>query len=237
MNIKQWLRNPKRKYADGLAIYNKHKSSNYYDDFFSSITSPEPSSIHFSLLVSQVAKILRKIENNPAVEPAITAAKPSKKITTSPTTQKLVDEFPEFINVNDQSPEVKKAFLDRKSVFVELAGAKQTMLQAKTDQERSIAATRVAQLNTQLNALNDSIKTFVANADKPEDSPAVSVDPVKEALEISAKIKNLKAFILRANAELKSKKLSPSKVANRNKSLVKWADELSILENKLQSLT
>ena len=66
--IKEWLANPKRTYADGLAIFKTAASPEIkkkYSEYFSSVTEPKQFDIHFGMLINKITDIERKISINP----------------------------------------------------------------------------------------------------------------------------------------------------------------------------
>ena len=67
--IQEWLANPKRTYADGLAIFKTAAAPEIkkkYAEYFSSIENPEQFDIHFGMLINKVSDIDRKITLNPS---------------------------------------------------------------------------------------------------------------------------------------------------------------------------
>ena len=178
MNIKQFLFDPNRKFKDGLALYNKVKTSKEYDDFFNNAGDPAPGTLAFNILEKQLQRALRKQQNaepdtpsaerkasnaehqTPNTQPPITVKKlsPEKKqakiapaITINESTDSEKTKFvdiPKLKNVDDLPENIKNAYFENKRLITEIAGARQRLAACKSNEDRKPIAQEIAALNS-----------------------------------------------------------------------------------------
>lgn len=263
MNIKQFLFDPNRKFKDGLALYNKVKTSKEYDDFFNKAGDAAPGTLAFNILEKQLQRALRKQQNSepePGNKPQSSSSKSQaqssmpaitvKKLTTekkqssvAPKTEAIESheqaqtrfvEIPGLKNIDDLPDHLRKAYLDNKTLFTQMAGARQRLAACKTNEERKPIAEEIAAINRQKEQNWKDINDFVNGKTADEsDKTAVTLDPAKEALKLNRRISTVKINISRAQKEIDSGKLKGKKLETRLASLEGWEKELVELEDKL----
>lgn len=64
--MSQWLKNPNRKYSEGLSLYMKYESTPKYDDFLKKgLTNPD--TVTSNMLFYRLSKMLRILSLNPSL--------------------------------------------------------------------------------------------------------------------------------------------------------------------------
>lgn len=239
MDIKSFLSNPNRSFADGLAFYQQVKTSKEYDDFFLKAGNPLPGSLAFNILDKQLARALRKLHyqhpeslspEGPSKQPIsvkiIAAAKqPVSKVASN---SMLID-LPGFVNVNDLPDEIKQAYLDNKKHFTYLAGLRQQLAACKNNEDRKSIAEQISAVNVLKETNWQRINAFTSGKESPPVADPSAPDPVQEALVADRRIRTLKINISRAEKEVNTNKLKGKKLETRLASLASWRQELDSL--------
>lgn len=79
LKIRDWLANPKRKFEEGLKLYDLHKSKTDKDAFFRTQPTFPEGSLQYNILFSEMNRIYRilsqKLENNPKPQEAASEPK------------------------------------------------------------------------------------------------------------------------------------------------------------------
>jgi len=260
IEITKWINNPKRKYQDGIKLYNQHKIDGRYDRFFSEVPDPLQDDIHFRLLVKKLMNIARKLSNKvPAKEKhAKTDLKKAKPITVTPINLDKVSAGADvgklrsnrlYINkcltldYGDLSQKDKEVFFENEGYFQ----AKKDNYFVISDMERQKKSIQAKMKNAgtdkerkelllSLEKVEEYVKQRWAVIDdwdyKVKDADDIKTQmAVKEALKSARRIENLKIYISRAEKDLKTKTYKEKSRKNKEKKIEYWKKELEKLEN------
>jgi hypothetical protein len=154
--IKNWLSDPKRKYADGLAIFKTAAAPEIkkkYAEFLSSVTQePKQFDLHFGMLINKVSDIERKIALNP-------------------------DAFKDMKLVLSSVPIDNSAEIAAKETEIEELKAK---LESLTENEKDAAAeSTLSELQQELEALKEQRGIQIVHYDNLPTEIKTSYDRVK----------------------------------------------------------
>jgi hypothetical protein len=255
MNLKTWLSDPKRSYADGVELLKalKHKKL----AFFQAEKDPKPESYHFRLLVSILQNEARKKGQQPSSNqevplikvtsiPLKDAKKPSKtkgKETDPPSSEDSGKDFRivdlDLIDIRELPEELAEDFKTIKLMTPEIGKLHAALKVAKDDKTRKEISEDLVAAESQRahlwEGINEWYKTRPATTeatDSEEDKKRIADEAAKKAIQKVKRIDTLKINIARAIKEIKSKKLSAAKVKSREEKLIVWQKELEDLEKQ-----
>ena len=247
--LKSWLANPKKNYAQGVDLYLKLRTDNKFDKFFQEVKTPDNGSIHFKMLVQRLANILRIEEAKPASkeEPVKEVdLNKAKSINVDPISlpEKFTKQFPKIdanpmVRIEELPEELQKEYLEViQPLAKELAHFHEVAKVAQSDDERKEAINKAAELEDQKAEawakIDEWWKVNKLGEGQQENVPAGN--SAKEAVEIAARIDDLKTNINRARKELDSIKDANKKAAKASK-ITEWETELTQKSERLNELT
>ena len=169
--IQEWLANPNRKYADGLAIFKTAAAPEIkkkYGEYFSAVEGePEQFDMHFGMLINKVSDIENKMRINPEAFKDLTllvtavaadnkeeiAAKEAEISTLKATIETL------------QSKEIESTENENKTAVVSLTEAEEKLLALETELEtlkekRGISIVQYDNLPEDIKKLYDRVKAI-----------------------------------------------------------------------------
>jgi hypothetical protein len=154
--INNWLKNPNRSFADGIAIRNKYKINNKMDAFFAQANPDSPDGVTLGMLLQEITKIHIKLINNPKLFEVKAAETVAAKqiIAPSPTPSKnRVKIESDKVKESDLPEELKPVFA-RIQKISPLLGAKHANLKAEMDEKKSkLLAEEVVSLDAEKRGL------------------------------------------------------------------------------------
>ena len=168
-NIQEWLADPKRKYADGLAIFKTAAAPEIkkkYGEYFSAVEGePEQFDMHFGMLINKVSDIENKMRINPDAFKDLTllvapvdnskeiAAKEAEISTLKATIETL------------QSKEIESTEIEDNATVISLTEAEEKLLALETELEtlkekRGISIVQYDNLPEDIKKLYDRVKAI-----------------------------------------------------------------------------
>lgn len=177
--IQEWLANPKRTYADGLAIFKTAASPEIkkrYAEYFSSVENPEQFDIHFGMLINKVSDIERKITLNPD------AFKDLKLVLAVATADNAVEIAAKEVEI-EELKETIESLQSEKADVDDL----ETELEEKADALET-AETALAQKEAELEALKEQRGVQIVQYDNLPADIKKLYDRVKEITPIMASL-------------------------------------------------
>ena len=247
-----WVKDPKRKFSDGLAMREKYKINNRMDDFFARANPDKPSSTEINMLLQEITKICIKLRNNPRLieAKAEQLMAPKKLIDVTPLKpirQGKVKIESSTIKEDDLPDSLKPTFLRIKEIMPLLSANHANLKAAKSD---AVAK----QLSEEIVALDAEKKAHWAHIDKYYKSRSVTLvinsdvqeEVVKTPLEKIMEIQNIEERMLaikkrekvvvddiaKAQEKLEEfKKSKPHMVKDKEASIAKKEKELKALKD------
>ena len=168
-NIQEWLADPKRKYADGLAIFKTAAAPEIkkkYGEYFSAVEGePEQFDMHFGMLINKVSDIENKMRINPDAFKDLTllvapvdnskeiAAKEAEISTLKATIETL------------QSKEIESTEIEDNATVISLTEAEEKLMALETELEtlkekRGISIVQYDNLPEDIKKLYDRVKAI-----------------------------------------------------------------------------
>ena len=167
--IQEWLADPNRKYADGLAIFKTTASPEIkkkYGEYFSSIEGePEQFDIHFGMLINKVSDIENKMRINPDAFKDLTLLMApvdnSKEIAAITAEISTLKETIEAL----QSKEIESTENENNAPVVSLTEAEEKLLALETElknlkEKRGISIVQYDNLPEDIKKLYDRVKVI-----------------------------------------------------------------------------
>ena len=258
MNLNSWLADPKRSYDDGVELLRaiRHQKLPFFEK--AKPLKPVPDSYHFRLMVSYLQNASRKLaqhKEEPTDIPVIKVidlspkgpVAPTSKGKTTPKTSKQApakgkDTFRiadlDLIDIRQLPENLKSDYKSLRVLFSAISRKHAEMKAAKSDKQRKALLEDLRSMEAQrlsmwkgINEWYDANKGKSADGQE-NDEKKIAEEAAKRAVARVKRIDTLKINIARANKEIKSGKISESKVKSRKEKIVAWAKELSDLENE-----
>ncbi len=230
MNIENWLADPQRSYADGLAIYNKFKKDNSQDSFFNSNENPAPKSIHFNLLIAAIQTVKRILEQR-GINTKTIATEPGQQL------EKRKFFLEDAIDVKSLPPDIQQRYIANQEITRSLAGLHQQLKAADSNQNRKELAETIAMQNKQR---QENWKLIQAAAHAPDtqiEAAAPKQTTPSDALEMNRRMKTVQINISRAQREIQTAGLDSKRLKARKEKVKQWQQELADLQEKLKEIT
>jgi chromosome segregation ATPase len=239
--ISDWLKNPDRNFADGVAIWNDYKKTDKncaaFDKFFSA-TNPAKNSTQFTMLVRKVADIHRKLSANPSLikQPPVTVAQLQPKTMQekfAKRLQELKSERPRIVDnpivdVKELPENLQQLYFKNKELVKKRAGYH---MKAKSFDEGAEFNEQRKKYDDLVVEIDDEIAENwrqIDNWHKEKNNPPAEKEPDAEPklTDKVKKINNLTNYINRAKAKIKS---FPEEAAKLTPKINKWQAELDEL--------
>lgn len=246
--IDKWLKDPKRKYADGLAIFNELASKKQKTDFGEFLNKGAADTQfdaagRFPILINQVAFIMNKVRSNPTAFVAVqtvatkTKAPAVKVINTGEESEKgqaVITDPPAQIDINSL-PEELSAERDRlKEIVPIMAKLHADMSDEKiADDKRAAIRAELVKLDDERRAIWNKIESFDPNIEKNEEEKQVELNMFELGRQTTLRIGQLKYYITR-NKEALAKfeaENNEKKAANARGKVELYEKELAELES------
>ncbi len=237
IEIKKWLANPNRKFEDGLKLYNAHKTDQKKDQFYSAKPTFPKGSIQINMLINDLTRILRILDQNPLVNKSIIkiSNETNKTISLKPLAIKTVamaeklkiaDQVVPNVNYSDLPDEMKIKFDRIKALSKELGGLKLSLSTIADNEERRKVADDLCNKWDERHNLWVELDTWFAKNQNLKEN--ISIEYLKK------EIKKRRDYINRNIKEMKEDKtLSPKKKQKREENIKRWETEIEALERKL----
>lgn len=139
--VKAWLADPNRKFEDGLKLYNQHKRDSSRDAFFNSQPTFKVGTIQFNMLLGELTRIARILDQLPEDKQPqeqskpITLGRPMSAMERKASSLK-VENFNPTVDYNALPDEMKAKFDSIREVSKIIGGLKVAMDSATADDER-----------------------------------------------------------------------------------------------------
>lgn len=251
----QWLHSRPRNYQEGLKIYNRYKISNKHDAFFASVINPEQNSIQMQILITQMVKIERKIDNTPLgketrkpievipikVEtntarhdisrpPDISAMRENKLLV-----NKLLSMVWENLSIEDRAIffDNKEYYSSKQEVLHEISTLKNEMHAADAKRKSAKNTKDRKKFNDMVSEIEGRIKNLFKKKIDNWEIPVkeLGTDAAAEAIRRERRIRYLEGTALpRAKKELKAGKLTSEQKELRRNNISEWKTELAELK-------
>ncbi len=230
--ISAWLGNPKRRYTDGLALFNalasdtqKKNFKEYFEKDSDKVT--EQFDMKFTMLVNQVAFIQTRIKQNPeAYKQAIaTSVADSDHIVDA---NKMVDAQPQSSKTDELPKELEPIMRRIKEIVPLMAKLHADMANEPADDKRIPIIEELVKLDDE----RRSAWAQIDNYDPSEEEKQIEAKTIAMGADIQKRIGQLKENIARNEVAIKkhtaNKKLSYAEKAK--KAVETYTDELAQLE-------
>lgn len=232
--LKEWLSNPRREYAQGVTLFETLASDEIkkkYLVYFKAIESPGTFDSHFSMLINKLTDINRKIKLNPALIPIVDIIVAPSVL--EPVKQKKI--------IPEKLPEDLLSKYSRIKEIVPLMARIHSELSdtALSDEDRKSKAEELCSLEDEKAELWHEIDTWSgANGVTIESVPTQTAhgESIQEGAKIGLRINQLKENISRSEKAAEKAKAEGKKnlEANANTRLANYRKELADLEAKLK---
>lgn len=254
--IEQWLRNPDRKFSDGINLRNKYKANNRMDGFFSKANPDSPSSIEVNMLLQEVSKIHIKLIHNPKIlesraAQSIISNQPISTSETPKTTRIKIES--KKLKAEDLPDELKPVF-SRIQEIAPILGAEHAKLKAtQSDEDSKELASAVLKLDQEKRELWKQIDAYFSGQGKklvvtdddnnnqqplsPYDKIMSIADPKEKRIAIEKRIKIVSDDIVKAKNKLEEfVKSKPHLVDQKKESIAQKEAELKKLNDACDSI-
>ena len=234
------MANPKRKYADGLAFFNRFASDKQKADFlhfFEDVKEDEAIEqfdIRFTTLVNQIAFVERRIKSNPELFIESKAEISSPQL--SPLTKGSTPEAGGVVNL-DQLPAELSAERDRlKDIVPIMAKLHADMANEKmADDHRAAIRAELVRLDDERRAIWQKIDSAGVEVEKSELETAVEANMMALGAKTALRIGQLKSYITRNQEALKThtEAGNQKKADNAREKIEAYTKELEELQKLL----
>lgn len=244
--IESWLKDPKRKYAEGLEIFNQLAGKKQKADFGEFLNKGAAGTQfdaegRFPILINQLVFILNKVRSNPGAFSSAKAAVSSNgslnmkiinAITGSPenTTPPAGDK----IDIN-ALPEELSAERDRlKEIVPVMAKIHADMADEKiADDKRAALRAELVKLDDERRAIWDKIESFNPNVEKLAEEKQVEQNMLELGRKTALRIGQLKSYIARNREALvkHEEAKNEKKAENAREKIDAYEKELAELES------
>lgn len=237
-----WLKDPRRDYAEGVAIYKEAMGNDKALQFFNQVSSAKPGTLHFNMLMERMQKVARVMVVKQADKlPDITTEEikaPAKPVAGKPakTMREIIREKADksvrivdnpFVDISQLPDNLKTNYLRIKEIPKKLAGAHGEMKAATTDTERAAKLQLCKDLEDEKKALwltiDDWWKSNKAGKAPEQETPA-------DLSNIDKRLETLRKAINRAENELKTGTLDAKKKTVRKEKIAVWKKEQKELQ-------
>ncbi len=228
-DLREYLKNQDKKYADGVALYEKYHGRDKHLQFFRQLSDADPSSMHWKMLMPKLEnrlRILSTLQPESMNEVKITPTVPIqiRRLNTTKTDAAIE------LKLNEEMlpDHIRELYIKQKSLILEIAGHHGAMKSAKDDAGRQFQLQMITRLQEEKDENWKKIDEWLK-----ENKQAISTGDIKTADE--KRIETLKKHIRRANLEIREKKnmYSSEQIASRKGKITAWKKEL----NDLKALT
>lgn len=229
--INSWLANPKRKYNDGLEIFNTLASDAQKKNFLQFFEKDAKKvtgqfDVKFTMLVNQVVFIQNRIKHNP--EAYNQAVSVEEKQETEEKNQDLGDKEPASVDADVLPEELQPVMQRIKEIVPLMAKLHADMANEIADDKRLELAKQVAALDTERREAWAQIDNYQPSEEEQkveEKTIAMGADIQKRILQVKENIaRNLEAV----KKHTANKKMTHA--ANAKKRVEQYTDELTQLE-------
>jgi len=237
--IQNWLKNPKRKYAEGLEYFNRFANKKQQDNFGKFLNDGvadtpqfDPAG-RFPLLINQVVFVLNRLRSNPGLYAASQSDSP---VSTGATTGTTGNEkgSGDKIDINSL-PEELSAERDRlKEIVPVMAKIHADMSDEKiADDKRAALRTELVKLDDERRAIWDKIESFNPNVEKSDQEKQVEQNMFDLGRQTALRIGQLKSYITRNREALVKHEAAKNekKAENAKEKIEAYEKELAELES------
>lgn len=249
IKIHEWIKNPKRDFREGLALYRKYKTNSKLDDFFS-MKENNPDNTAVQVLLQKMIAIEAKLRANPAfLEKKLVEAqvkrpplgtKETPKSKPLPTQQnKFVDKAEKVLSSSPAITKIDSSKLpkhlgkgyERIQEIVPMLGALHAKLKASSrpDESKNLCDSIIA-LDNEKRKLWGDIDDF--NGKSNEDKLKMLNPNFDKIEKLTRQLRITKDSLTRKNKEIEEKKRNPKKHHLVNKAIAKKKE----YEGKIQQL-
>jgi uncharacterized protein YneF (UPF0154 family) len=240
-----WLKDPRRDYAEGIAIYKEAMGNDKALQFFNQVSNAKPGTLHFNMLMERMQKVSRvmvvkqadkmpdinteaiKQMHQPVIKPSTNNKQIKEVIRQRAEKSVRITDNP-FVDISQLPDNLKENYLRIKAIPQELAGAHGEMKASTTNSERAIKLKLCKDLEAERKALWKTIDDWWTEnkGNIKEQEPEATAD----LSAIDKRLETLRKAINRAENELKAGGLDAKKKAARKEKIAAWKQEQKELQ-------
>lgn len=233
--VKAWLADPNRTFEDGLKLYNQHKRDSSRDAFFNSQPTFKPGTIQFNILLTELTRIGRILDQLPDPKPEeVIPSKPIRLGSPMSAAERKasalkIENFDSKIDYNSLPDDMKAKFDRIRELSKTIGGLKTAMDAATENDERKNFAEQLLSSWDERKSLWDELDAWNENQQPNKKSIQPKADFAEMSItQLKKERKTRLDNINRANKNAKNKQKA-------KQAIEEWSSEIETIERLIES--